>query len=48
MIFGVICRHLEQMLHELAGQKECQIVEGHLMQDHVHMRISIPSKNLVS
>ncbi|OGB25197.1 MAG: transposase [Burkholderiales bacterium RIFCSPLOWO2_02_FULL_57_36] len=48
MIFGAIRKHLGQVLHELAGQKECQIVEGHLMQDHVHMCISISPKHSVS
>src|SRR3954468_14093379 len=30
------------------GQKECQIVEGHLMSDHVHMCIEIPPKHPVA
>ena len=47
-IFGAIRRHLGQVLHELAQQKECKIVEGHLMSDHVHMCISIPPKHSVS
>ena len=48
MIFGAIRKHLGQVLHELAGQKECRIVEGHLKQDHVHLCISIPPKHAVS
>ena len=36
------------MVRELAGQKECQIEEGHLMADHVHMMISIPPKYSVA
>jgi REP element-mobilizing transposase RayT len=28
----------------LARQKECQIIEGHLLPDHVHMCIAIPPK----
>ena len=28
--------------------KECKIIEGHLMSDHVHMFISIPPKHAVS
>ena len=47
-IFGAIGRHLGEVLHELAGQKECRIVEGHLMSDHVHLCISIPPKHSVS
>ena len=48
MIFGSVRKHLGEMLHELALQKECKIVEGHMMPDHVHMCISIPPKYSVS
>jgi len=47
-VFGAIRKHLGEVLHELAGQRECRIVEGHLMPDHVHMCISIPPKYSVS
>ena len=47
-LFGAVRRHLGVVLHELALQKECRIVEGHLMPDHVHMCISIPPKYAVS
>lgn len=47
-IFGSIRRDLGPIFHELARQKECQIVEGHLMSDHVHMCISIPPKYAVA
>jgi len=47
-IFGALRNHLGEVLHELARQRECRIVEGHLMQDHVHMCISIPPKYSVS
>ena len=48
MIFGTIRKYLGEILHELAGQKECEIVEGLLMADHVHICISIPPKYSVS
>ncbi len=47
-IFGEIRQHLGAIFHELARQKECRIVEGHLMRDHVHMCIEIPPKHAVS
>jgi putative transposase len=47
-IFGAIRKHLGELFHELARQRECRIVEGHLMPDHVHMCISIPPKHSVS
>jgi len=43
-IFGEIRKYLGHILHELAGQKECKILEGHLMSDYIHMCISIPPK----
>lgn len=48
MIFGAIRKHLGEILRELAEHKECRIVEGHLMGDHVHICISIPPKHSVS
>ena len=47
-IFGAIRQHLGAIFHELARQKECRIVEGHRMRDHVHMCIEIPPKHAVS
>ena len=47
-IFGKLRRHLGEMFHELAVQRESKIVEGHLLADHVHMCISIPPKYAVS
>jgi len=48
LIFGALRKHLGEVLHELAGQKECKILEGHLMIDHIHMCISIPPKYSVA
>jgi len=47
-IFGQTRRHLGSIFHGLARQKECQILEGHLMPDHVHMCIAIPPKHPVA
>ena len=47
-VFGVLRRHLGEIFKELAQHKESQVVEGHLMPDHVHMCISIPPKYAVS
>ncbi len=48
VMFGNIRKHLGAVFHELARQKECHIIEGHLMVDHVHMCIAIPPKYAVS
>jgi putative transposase len=47
-IFGQLRGHLGEVFHELAEQRGCSIVEGHLMPDHVHMCISIPPKYSVA
>ncbi len=47
-IYGAIRRHLGEIFHELAKQKESRILEGHLKGGHVHMCISIPPKFAVS
>jgi putative transposase len=43
-VFGQIRKQLGGIFHELARQKECRILEGRLMLDHVHMCIEIPPK----
>ncbi|NOT10460.1 MAG: IS200/IS605 family transposase [Methylococcaceae bacterium] len=48
VIFGQLRKRLGELFHELAKQKGCEIVEGHLMSDHVHMCISIPPKYAIS
>jgi REP element-mobilizing transposase RayT len=35
-------------LPRIGAEKECQILEGHLMPDHVHMCIAIPPKHPVA
>ena len=47
-VFGALRTHLGEIFKELAQHKESQVVEGHLMSDHVHMCISIPPKYAVS
>ena len=48
VIYGNLRKFLGQIFHELARRKECKIVEGYLMRDHVHICISIPPKYSVS
>ena len=44
VLFGQARRQLGEIFHALARQKECQILEGHRLPDHVHMCIAIPPK----
>ena len=48
ILYGKLRRQLGEIFKELASQKECQIEEGHLKVDHVHMLISVPPKYAVA
>lgn len=48
VFFGQLRRDLPEILKDLARRKECEIVEGHMMVDHVHVLISIPPKHAVA
>ena len=47
-LYGEIRCYLGPVFHELAQQKGCTILKGNMVQDHVHMLISIPPKLAVS
>ena len=47
-LYGQIRRRIGQILHLLAKQKQCQILEGHAMPEHIHIAICIPPKYSVS
>lgn len=47
-LYAELRKELGQVFRSLAEQKECIIEEGHLLQDHVHMMMSIPPKYAVS
>ena len=47
-LYGQLRQDLGNVFRELARQKECQIEEGHLLRDHVHILISVPPKYAVS
>ena len=47
-LYGELRKHLGETFRDLAVQKECNVIEGHLLPDHVHILISIPPKYAVS
>jgi putative transposase len=47
-LWGELRGHLGDVFRELARQKESQVLEGHLLPDHVHMLVAIPPKYAVS
>lgn len=48
VIYGKLRSHLGKLFRDLASQREVEILEGHLLPDHVHMCMSIPPKYSVS
>ena len=48
VLYGQVRRELGTVLRELVKQKESEVIEGHLMVDHVHMLVSIPPKYSVA
>ena len=48
VLYGKIRKFLGPIFHQLAGQRNSRIVEGHMVQDHVHILISIPPKYSVA
>ena len=47
-LFGALRKEIAPVMKDLARQKECEILEGKLMPDHVHMLIAIQPKYSVS
>jgi putative transposase len=47
-LWGHLRQALGPILHEVARQKECRIVEGHWMPDHVHRGIELPAPYAVA
>ena len=47
-LYGELRKYLGQIFKDLARSRECEIIEGHMMSDHVHMLISIPPKYSVA
>ena len=47
-LYGERRERLREVFHALAAQKDCKILQGYLMPDHVHMLIEIPPKYKVS
>jgi putative transposase len=47
-LYGNVRKFLGPVFHELASQRGSTIVEGHMVQDHVHMLMKIPPKYSVA
>lgn len=42
--FGALRKEIGPILKNLARQYGCEVLEGHVLPDHVHMLISVPPK----
>jgi putative transposase len=47
-LYGALRKRLGPILRDLCEQRGVQLVEGHIMPDHVHMCLSIPPKHSVA
>lgn len=47
-LYGHLRKHLGDVFHDLARQKQSKILEGHSQLDHVHMMVAIPPKDSVA
>ena len=44
IIYNQLKEDIRDILKQLCAYKGVEIIEGHLMPDHIHMLVSIPSK----
>jgi len=47
-MFGVLRKQVGEILRELCRRFEIELVEGHVMPDHVHMCLGVPPKYSVA
>ena len=48
VIYNQYRKDLQEIIRTLCKYKEVEIIEGHMMPDHVHLLLSIPPKTSVS
>jgi len=47
-LYGTLKKHVGEVIKEVCRQRGIELVEGHLMPDHIHMCVSIPPKHSVA
>ena len=47
-LYGEVRKHAGEVIRDLCRQRGIEMVEGHLMPDHIHMCLSIPPKYSVA
>lgn len=48
VLYGRVRKEIGPILRDLCNQKGVEIIEGHIMPDHIHMCVSIPPKYSVA
>ena len=48
MLYGKLKKHVGEVIREVCRQRGIELVERHLMPDHIHMCVSIPPKHSVA
>ena len=48
VLYGKLKKHVGEIIREVCRQRGIELVEGHLMPDHIHMCVSIPPKHSVA
>ena len=48
VVYNELRKDIGEILRKLCGYKGIEVIEGHLMPDHVHMLVAIPPKYSVS
>ena len=44
VLYGGMRKHVGEIIRELCRQKGVELLEGHLLSDHIHMCLSVPPK----
>ena len=47
-LYGKVKKHVGEVIREVCRQRGIELLEGHLMPDHIHMCVSIPPKHSVA
>ena len=48
MLYGKVKKHVGEVIREVCRQRGIEVIEGHLMADHIHMCVSMPPKHSVA
>jgi len=48
MLYGKLKKHVGEVIREVCRQRGIELIEGHLVPDHIHMCLSIPPKHSVA